>query len=209
MAEVVLVVGVAAQAILWRLVARRALPFWPTVTSTDASLGVLALATGSVACCAVVDPILAAIVGAASGLAFYGATRGVLELVSPRVGFVAGAVRMVYRRSEGIAPSGMWAVTLLLIVPGEELFWRGLVLPELQGATSTAIGVVLTWALAAGTAALWADVPFLAAAVAGGALWTGVGAWSGGVAAPLASHLVWTALMLAWPPSAAHGKVSA
>jgi membrane protease YdiL (CAAX protease family) len=101
----------------------------------------------------------------------------------------------------------MWALTLVLVVPGEELFWRGLVLPELQGATSVVAGAILTWAGAAGVAAAWSSAPLLAAAVVGGAVWTSVGAWSGGVLAPIASHLLWTGLMLAWPPPAGRGKV--
>ena len=48
----------------------------------------------------------------------------------------------------------------------------------------------------------------LAGALVGGALWTGLAAWTGGVAAPIASHLVWTGLMIAWPPLAARAKVT-
>ena len=36
-------------------------------------------------------------------------------------------------------------------------------------------------------------------AVVGGAVWIGLGWWCGGVLAPLASHVVWTGLMLALP----------
>ena len=36
---------------------------------------------------------------------------------------------------------------------------------------------------------------------------TGLATWSGGVAAPVATHLVWTELMLVWPPRAARDKV--
>jgi hypothetical protein len=48
--------------------------------------------------------------------------------------------------------------------------------------------------------AVWLSLPLLAGAIVGGALWTGLAVWSGGVLAPFASHLVWTGLMLLWPP---------
>jgi len=89
------------------------------------------------------------------------------------------------------------------------LFWRGLVLPELSGATSVAWGAVLAWAAWVAVDAAWGSIPLLAGAVVGGALWTALAAWSGGVASPIASHLVWTGLMLAWPPLAARAKVTA
>jgi hypothetical protein len=57
--------------------------------------------------------------------------------------------------------------------------------------------------------AAWGSIPLLAGAVVGGALWTALAAWTGGVVAPLTSHLVWTGLMIAWPPLAARAKVTA
>ncbi len=46
------------------------------------------------------------------------------------------------------------------------------------------------------------SLPIVAGAVVGGALWTGLAWWSGGVLASLASHILWTGLMLACPPGA-------
>jgi hypothetical protein len=40
-----------------------------------------------------------------------------------------------------------------------------------------------------------------------GAVWTILGS-VGAFIAPLASHLVWTSLMLAWPPSGDRAKVA-
>ena len=45
-------------------------------------------------------------------------------------------------------------------------------------------------------------LPIVAGAVVGGALWAGLAWWSGGVLASLASHILWTGLMLALPPGA-------
>ena len=51
----------------------------------------------------------------------------------------------VYGGSQEIPGAAVWVLTLAIAVPGEELFWRGLVLPELQDATSVVLGAVLAW----------------------------------------------------------------
>ena len=45
-------------------------------------------------------------------------------------------------------------------------------------------------------------LPIVAGAWSAGALWAGLAWWSGGVLASLASHILWTGLMLALPPGA-------
>jgi CAAX protease family protein len=137
----------------------------------------------------------------------YGATRAVVALAT-RHPALETAVADVYGRSRETSSATALVISLVVAVPGEELFWRGLVLPELQLATSAVAGALLTWASAVGVNAVWGSAPLLAAAVIGGALWTALGAWSGGVVAPLCSHLIWTGLMLVWPPPAARAKVS-
>ena len=208
MPEAVIVVGIVAQVVAWRMVVRDRLPFWPTTAVTFTVLGIASLLTGDPSCCREREVGVAAGVGTASGAALYGATRLVVGIVtrSPRLD---RAVVAVYRRTQETSFLIALALTLAIAVPGEELFWRGLVLPEVQEATSSTTGALLTWAAAIGVNAAWASVPLLAGAVVGGALWTWLATWSGGVIAPLVSHLVWTGLMLSWPPLADHAKVTA
>lgn len=207
MTEAVVAAGVAAQAIVWRLVARDQLPFWIATSATFAVMGITSLLAADLRCCREEEVVVASWFGVASGVWFYGATRLVVDFGTRRP-LIHGAVVVVYRRSREVPFAAALALTLLIAVPGEELFWRGLVLPELQGATSATMGALLTWAAAVGVNAAWASAPLLAGAVVGGALWTGLATWSGGILAPLASHLVWTGLMLAWPPLAARAKVT-
>jgi membrane protease YdiL (CAAX protease family) len=207
MTGALLVVGVAVQAIAWRHVAMGRAPFWPTVTGVWAILGVAALATGDPRCCEDRPLVEALAVGLGSGSVLYVATRVVVTFASSWP-LVAGAVRGTYGRSGETSPVIVWAATLAVVVPGEELFWRGAVTPWLVDATGTAAGAILAWLVAAAVAAVWADLPFLAGAVVGGALWTTLAIWSGGVAAPIASHLVWTACLIAWPPPPARAKVA-
>jgi membrane protease YdiL (CAAX protease family) len=200
------VVGVLAQVIVWRLVVRGRVPFWPAAATTFAVIGIASLLAGDPSCCRGTDITFASGVGVVSGLVFYGATRVVVDLATQHP-VLHGAVADVYRRSQETPFVTVLVLTLVIAVPGEELFWRGLVLPELREATSTAIGALLTWAAAVGVNAAWASAPLLAGAVVGGALWTLLATWSGGVVAPIASHLVWTGLMLVWPPPAARDMV--
>jgi membrane protease YdiL (CAAX protease family) len=124
----------------------------------------------------------------------------VVEAATRRLPILSGSVEEVYAR-DAEAPSGVvWTVTFLIVVPAEELFWRGLGLPELQRAIGTVAGAVGIWLAAAAVSAVWTSLPILAAAAVGGAVWTALGAWSGGVVAPIASHAVWTAAMIAWRP---------
>lgn len=203
-----LAAGVAAQVIAWRLVVVGRAPFWRTVAAAWAILGAAALLLGDPACCADHEVTTAMVVGAASGVLLYGATRTVVT-VSSRWPALAGAVDAAYGRSAEVAPAAAWILTLGVAVPGEEVFWRGVVTPWLVDATPPVAGAILAWAASAGVAAAWASIPFLAAAVVGGALWTALAIWSGGVLAPLASHLVWTACMIAWRPPAPRAKVAA
>jgi membrane protease YdiL (CAAX protease family) len=206
MTEAVVAVGVAAQVIVWRLVARDQLPFWIATSTTFAVIGVASVLAGNPRCCRETGVAAASVVGVASGLVLFVATRVVVDAAT-RHPLLHGAVANVYRRSRETRFVTALALTLVIAVPGEELFWRGFVLPELGGATTSTTAALLSWAAAVGVNAAWASAPLLAGAVLGGALWTGLAVWSGGVVAPIASHLVWTGLMIVWPPQAAREKV--
>ena len=206
MRAAVLVVGVLVQVVVWRLVVRGRLPFWPATATTFALIGIASLLAGDPSWCRRQEFPVASGVGVASGLVFYAATRLVVDLATRRPVFERAVVDL-YRRSRETRFVTVLVLTLLIAVPGEELFWRGFLLPELRDATGSVTGAILTWAAAVGVSAVWASPPLLAGAVVGGALWTVLAIWSGGVLAPIASHLVWTALMLVWPPPAARDMV--
>lgn len=207
MPAAVIVVGALAQALVWRLVARDSLPFWPAVTTTFAALGLVSLVVGDPSCCRETTAAAASAIGAASGLLLFGATRVVVDFAT-RHDVIRRSVSAVYEREGEVSNLAVVVLTLAIVVPGEELFWRGLVLAELSVATSVVVGAVLAWLAWVAVDAAWGSIPLLAGAVVGGALWTASAAWTGGVLAPLASHLVWTGMMIAWPPLAARAKVT-
>jgi hypothetical protein len=95
------------------------------------------------------------------------------------------------------------ALSLLVTVPAEELFWRGLAAPALGGTSlGLAGGATVAWGLYVLSNAPSRSLAIVAGAVVGGAVWAWLGWWSGGVLAPLASHILWTGPMLAFPPGA-------
>ncbi|MDP9119223.1 MAG: hypothetical protein M3M93_02970 [Actinomycetota bacterium] len=131
MTEAAIAVGVAVQVVVWRLVARDRLPFWPATATTFAMIGITSLLAGDPSCCRESEVAVAFGVGVVSGLILYGATRVVVDVAAQHPS-VRGAVASVYRRSMETTVFTTLALTLVIAVPGEELFWRGLVLPRAQ-----------------------------------------------------------------------------
>ena len=93
------------------------------------------------------------------------------------------------------------ALSIALSVPGEELFWRGLFQGHLVSALDGRAGwaSVVAWGafVLANLASL--NLAIAAGAIVGGATWVALAWWTGGVLAPLACHVVWTGLMVAFP----------
>ena len=202
----VVAVGIVAQIVVWRLVARDRVPFWPATVGTFAVLGIASILAGDPSCCRDVSVATALGTGAASGLILYGATRLVVGAAARDAALGAQVVE-IYRRSDEVRFATALAVTLAIAAPSEELFWRGLVLEELTASTSVPIGALAAWAAAVVVSIAWGSLALFAGTVVGGALWIGLAVWSGGVLAPIASHLVWTGLMFVWPPRAARDMV--
>jgi uncharacterized protein len=207
MTTAVVVAGMLIQAVAWRLVATDRTAFWPTTAATWAVVGLAAVLAGDPRCCADVRAATAIVAGLAAGAILYAATRVVVEVATRAAPSLLPPIDDVYGRGAEAPDALVWAVTLLVVVPGEELFWRGLALPELQRGAGEIVGAIVAWLAAVAVTAVWGSLPFLAAAIVGGAVWTALGAWSGGVVAPLACHAVWTSAMIAWRPRDPRAKV--
>jgi membrane protease YdiL (CAAX protease family) len=173
---------------MWRLIDARRVAFWPATSVAFAILGVAATLLRPPG----TPGARSLALGIGSGIVLYAATRIVVRLLAPVAPFATSLIE-IYRRSGEIPRPAVWLLTLALAVPGEELFWRGLVLPELQDATSVLLGAVLAW---------------LGYVAVNAISRTFLGSLEG-VDSPLASHLIWTGLMLAWPPAVDRAKVKA
>lgn len=195
-----MVVGLAAEATAWWLIAFRRLDVWRTMTPVLAGMGFLALVAGPPAMSPEVPPAVGVGAGALAGILLYLATRAFVAIVGGWRAFQRQSSSMYLRRGS-LPLAAVLALSVALMVPGEELFWRGLFQVEVADALDgrAAIAAVVSWA-----AFVLANLPsgnlaIVAGAAVGGAAWTALGWWSGGALAPLACHAAWTALMLALP----------
>ncbi|MFL5735764.1 MAG: CPBP family intramembrane glutamic endopeptidase [Actinomycetota bacterium] len=201
MTPVLVALGAAIEALAWRLVATGRGSIWTLMAGAMTFLGAIALIEGVTVASEVSAPT-AAVVGVGSGLVFYVATRLFVAIVrGPWPAFDRHASSL-YGARRGLP---LWAAILLggvVVVTGEELFWRGFVQAHLADAQGDVTGALWTLAAFIGVNVASANLAIIAAAIVGGALWTALALWSGGVLASLLCHGVWTVLMTAFPATA-------
>ncbi len=199
MEAVVIVAGLVAEMIAWWRVSRGG-NVWTHMTPTLAIMGVAALLVGPPEWSPDVSSGVALAVGLALGVALYVATRVAMLVFSRWSVFERHSVQM-YERQGGLSLGLALALSLALSVPGEELFWRGLVQEELASALDgrIAVAAVVAWVAFVVANLPSANLAIAAGAVVGGAVWGALAWWTGGVLAPLACHIVWTGLMIALP----------
>jgi uncharacterized protein len=201
---IVAALGAVAEAIGWRLVATGRAGVWRAMTAIIAAMGIAAVLARPPVVASRVAGGTALAVGAASGLLLYAGTRAFVAIASAWAPFRRHVVSS-YRQAAEISMAGSLFVSLAITVPAEELFWRGLVQGRLDQSIAAFAAAAIAWVAYVAVNAASANLPILAGALVGGAVWTGLAAWSGGVLASLASHMLWTGLMLALPPGAGRG----
>jgi membrane protease YdiL (CAAX protease family) len=143
-------------------------------------------------------------VGLGSGLALYVATRAFVWVAAHWSRFREDVVGK-YEEAATVSFAASLVLSLLVMVPAEELFWRGLTVGRFEVSLSATAAAGLAWLLYVVANAPSRSLPIVAGAVVGGALWTGLAWWSGGVLASLVSHILWTGAMLTLPPGAGRG----
>jgi len=199
MKGVVMVAGLIAEIGAWSLVARGR-NVWTTMTPTLATMGLVALIVGPIAWSPDVGAGVSVVVGLVLGVALYVATRIAIAVIGRWDTFRRHSLEM-YRKQGGLSLGVALALSIALSVPGEELFWRGLFQGQLVSALDgrTALAAAIAWVafVVANLASL--NLAIAAGAIVGGAVWVALAWWTGGVLAPLACHIVWTGLMIAFP----------
>jgi uncharacterized protein len=199
MRGIAIAAGVVAQMTGWWLISSRGRDVWRVLPVVLAAMGAsgIVLLPGAVSR---VETVTAFFAGLVAGLALYVATRAVVALAA-RSGSVARQVREAYAPIEREGLVRPLAVTLLVSVPGEELFYRGLTQRTLAGTwLGLGGGALAAWLLYVLANTPSRSLPIIAGAVVGGFVWGALAWWSGGLVAPLASHVVWTGMMLLVPP---------
>jgi membrane protease YdiL (CAAX protease family) len=198
----VVLAGLVAEIVGWWLVSAGRADVWRLMPWVLGGMGVAAVAVRPSILTAGVGAGEAVAVGAGVGAALYLATRAFVWVASHWERFRHDVVEK-YQEASTVTLARSLVLSLLVMVPAEELFWRGLT----QGGVGEASGSLALAAVAAWAGYVLANLPsrslpIVAGAVVGGAVWAGLAWWSGGVLAPLASHILWTGSMLALPPGA-------
>jgi uncharacterized protein len=204
MQAAVMVIGALAEAIGWRLVAARRATVWRLMPAILLAMAISAVLVRRPLAATRVGDGAALVVGAASGLALYAGTRAFVAVAGRWEPFRRHVVES-YRAAAEVSMRESLLLSLLIVVPAEELFWRGLFQARLDQSLAAVIAGIWTWLAYVGVNVASGSLPIVAGAVVGGALWTGLAVWSGGVLASLVSHMLWTGLMLALPPGAGRG----
>ena len=200
--------GVIVQAIAWRAVARGRRSLWMVMGTALAACGAAAAAVRPPVASGRVGAITAVLVGLGAGVALYAGTLAFVGVATWWEPFRAQVVEEYGGVTRARLPVVL-ALALLLAVPGEELFWRGLVQPRLQWSLPVLSGPALAWLGYVVVNAVSGRLPFVAGAVVGGALWAALALWTDGVVASLVCHGAWTALMLIRPPAPAREMMDA
>jgi membrane protease YdiL (CAAX protease family) len=97
-----------------------------------------------------------------------------------------------------VGPSSWWHYVALffIIIPGEELFWRGYIQPRMTKALGRVQGVLVA-AFMYALAHIWTGNPMLvAAALTAGIIWGGLYDWKKSLALIIISHLVFDLWLL-------------
>jgi membrane protease YdiL (CAAX protease family) len=191
--------GFVAVVAAWFLVRARVTSVWLAMGLTFTILAVLSLASGWVRWATRVDLAAAIAVGLSLGAALYVSTAAFFR-ITRRWGSLRRQTRSLYQHRQGISRARTLGTGALLVSPGEELFWRGLVQDLAVAAAGTLRGAVMVWGVYVAANVASGSLPVVLGAAVGGAAWGALAWWSGGVAASIACHALWTALMIARPP---------
>lgn len=183
----------------WVLVRRRGVSIWVAMGAVLGPLGIAALASRAPTRGEGLAAIGAVAAGLAAGVALYAATAAFMFL-AVRWPPLARHTTALYDQRRGLPLGAALAISVLVVAPGEELFWRGLVQPLLAGPLGAPAAAATGWAAYVAANAVSGSIPILLGGVVGGAAWAALALWTGGALASVVSHMAWTALMVALPP---------
>lgn len=194
-----MMLGALAEAVGWRFVAKGRAAIWRLMPAIFLVMGIAAALVRHPVSATRVGAGRALGVGLASGLVLYAGTRAFVAVVGGWEPFRRHVVE-AYQEATLASLGEALALSLLIVVPAEELFWRGLFQARLDQSLVAVAAGAWTWLAYVGVNTASGSLPIVAGALVGGALWAGLAVWSGGMLASLASHMLWTGLMLALPP---------
>ncbi|MDH4111094.1 MAG: CPBP family glutamic-type intramembrane protease [Actinomycetota bacterium] len=196
-----MVLGTVGEFAGWWLVSTGRVDVWKLMPIVLGAMGVAAVWVRPPTAATEVDASTALAVGLGAGLALYVATRAFVWAAARWAPFRRDVLDQ-YGQAGEITLGTSLVLSLAIMVPAEELFWRGLFPERLVDAAGAVGAAAIAWFAYVGVNLASRSLPIVAGAIVGGALWAGLAWWSGGVLASLGSHILWTGLMLALPPGA-------
>lgn len=203
MAEFVAIAGPVVVAGMWLLIRGGHASIWVANTITIGVLGlisVLVVHLHLVAGSSAFSTWAWVGIGGLVGVALYVATRGFMA-VAGRWPPLARQTRALYGSRDQIPAVAALGLSVLIVAPGEELLWRGVVLSVLaERVSSIELAGVIVWLAYLVANVFSGSLPIVLGAAVSGAVWTALGVSSGGVLAPIACHVIWTGLMVVFPP---------
>jgi membrane protease YdiL (CAAX protease family) len=200
---ILIAAGVVGQVGTWREVRAGRVSIWIGMGVTMGALGLFSLFTGEIHLTPKVDIPPSVAVGLGSGLLLYLATRVFVAIASAWEMFRRQTVAIYGNRDQVSLPVAL-GVAVGLSVPGEELFWRGLVGGRFGDVVGSAVvGAAIALAGYVAVCGFSWNLAVVAGALVGGGLWSVLFVWTGGVLSPICSHAVFTGLMILAPPPAA------
>lgn len=191
--------GPVAVALAWTVVRTGRLSVWTAMGVCMGTLGSLALLLGEPRLGESPPAPAAAAVGLGSGMVLYLATAAFLA-VARRWEVLARHAAGLYALRGRLPLAAALVLAAGISAGGEELFWRGLVQAVAVRSLGDLPGAALAWVAYVGANVFSRSTAIILGAVVGGAVWSALTLWTGGIAASLACHAVWTALMVALPP---------
>lgn len=197
----VIAAGFVVQTIAWRLVAKGRFSLWNLMIPVLAVFGAIAAVTRPPVASGRVSAVTAASVGLAAGLALYAATLAFVSVAVRWEPFRSHVARG-YAKARDVSPALAFLLGVVIAVPAEEMFWRGLAQPRLQAAMPALSGPGLAWLCYVAANAASGSFVFFAGAAVGGAVWASLALWTRGLLASVLCHAVWTTGMLLRPPRA-------
>ena len=195
--------GVLTIGLAWWTIRMRGASVWATMTPALIAVGAAAVLVRPPVLAGRVGAGTALLVGLGAGVALFAATRLFLLLTGGWTVLRSDA-RSIYEPT-GDLRLAVVVVLAAISVVAEELFWRGLVQPRLEQTLGEWGGAGLTWVLAVIANLPSASISIVLGAGVGGATWAALAVWSGGILATVACHLLWTILMIVFPPPQAEG----
>jgi membrane protease YdiL (CAAX protease family) len=200
----IMAMGTVAEMIGWWMVSSGRRDVWRLMPVVLGGMGIAAAVVRPPVAATETSASVAAVVGLASGIALFAGTRVFVWVAAHWSSFRRDVVQK-YQEAAEIPLARSLALSLLIMVPAEELFWRGLYQGRVSLSVAAGAAAVIAWLGYVVANAPSRSLPIIAGAIVGGALWGGLAWWSGGVLASLASHILWTGLMLAFPPRSGAG----